>query len=201
MQTKTLKAIQILAKIGKILSIIAYVASMIGAITCAVCAGLFAIYGKDAISTAKDNMNQIEDEQARQILEKLDVPMLITMTGIAAVLCAAGCVVAHFAKKYFKHELEDGTPFTMRGAKELMRLGIIHICVNIGVSIVAGAVWAIVQQSIEGLEDSNFEGVSIGLGIVFIIVSLICRYGAELTEGKTEAAPAVEEAPAETTEA
>ncbi len=207
MQTKTLKAIQILAKIGKILSIIAYVASMIGAITCAVCAGLFAIYGKDAISTAKDNMNQIEDEQARQILEKLDVPMLITMMGIAAVLCAAGCVVAHFAKKYFKHELEDGTPFTMRGAKELMRLGIIHICVNIGVSIVAGAVWAIVQQSIEGLEDSNFEGVSIGLGIVFIIVSLICRYGAELTEGKTEAAPAaeaapaVEEAPAETTEA
>ena len=201
MQTKTLKAIQILAKIGRILSIIAYVASMIGAITCAVCAGLFAIYGKDAISTAKDNMNQIEDEQARQILEKLDVPMLITMMGIAAVLCAAGCVVAHFAKKYFKHELEDGTPFTMRGAKELMRLGIIHICVNIGVSIVAGAVWAIVQQSIEGLEDSNFEGVSIGLGIVFIIVSLICRYGAELTEGKTEAAPAVEEAPAETTEA
>ena len=201
MQTKTLKAIQILAKIGKILSIIAYVASMIGAITCAVCAGLFAIYGKDAISTAKDNMNQIEDEQARQILEKLDVTMLITMMGIAAVLCAAGCVVAHFAKKYFKHELEDGTPFTMRGAKELMRLGIIHICVNIGVSIVAGAVWAIVQQSIEGLEDSNFEGVSIGLGIVFIIVSLICRYGAELTEGKTEAAPAVEEAPAETTEA
>ena len=201
MQTKTLKAIQILAKIGKILSIIAYVASMIGAITCAVCAGLFAIYGKDAISTAKDNMNQIEDEQARQILEKLDVPMLITMMGIAAVLCAAGCVVAHFAKKYFKHELEDGTPFTMRGAKELMRLGIIHICVNIGVSIVAGAVWVIVQQSIEGLEDSNFEGVSIGLGIVFIIVSLICRYGAELTEGKTEAAPAVEEAPAETTEA
>ena len=201
MQTKTLKAIQILAKIGKILSIIAYVASMIGAITCAVCAGLFAIYGKDAISTAKDNMNQIEDEQARQILEKLDVPMLITMMGIAAVLCAVGCVVAYFAKKYFKHELEDGTPFTMRGAKELMRLGIIHICVNIGVSIVAGAVWAIVQQSIEGLEDSNFEGVSIGLGIVFIIVSLICRYGAELTEGKTEAAPAVEEAPAETTEA
>ena len=201
MQTKTLKAIQILAKIGRILSIIAYVASMIGAITCAVCAGLFAIYGKDAISTAKDNMNQIEDEQARQILEKLDVPMLITMMGIAAVLCAAGCVVAHFAKKYFKHELEDGTPFTMRGAKELMRLGIIHICVNIGVSIVAGAVWAIVQQSIEGLEDSNFEGVPIGLGIVFIIVSLICRYGAELTEGKTEAAPAVEEAPAETTEA
>ena len=197
MKTKTLKAIQILARIGKILSIIAYIGSMIGAIACAVGAGLFAVYGKNAISTAKDNMSQIEDEQARQILEKLDVPMLITMMAIAAAFCVAGCVVAHFAKNYFKHELEDGTPFTMRGAKELMRLGILYICVNLGISVVAGAVWAIAQQSIEGLEDEQFHGVSIGLGIIFIIVSLICRYGAELTEGKTEAAPAaVEAAPA-----
>ena len=109
-------------------------------------------------------------------------------------------MVAHFAKNYFKHELEDGTPFTMRGAKELMRLGIIYIAVNLGVSIVAGAVFAIASKSWELPEKAEFQGMSIGLGIIFIIVSLICRYGAELTEGKTEAAPAVEAAPS-TTEA
>ena len=197
---KSLKAIQILSKIGKILSIIARVACMIGGITCTVTAGLLAVYGEKAISFAKDNAGQIDDEQARQIVEQLTNPMMITIIAIAAAFCFAGAVVARFAVKYFDHELEDGTPFTMRGAKELMRLGIIYIAVNLGVSIVAGAVFAIASKSWELPEKAEFQGMSIGLGIIFIIVSLICRYGAELTEGKTEAAPAVEAAPS-TTEA
>ena len=193
---KSLKAIQVLSKIGRILSIIARVCCMIGGITCAVCACLLAVYGEKAISIAKDNANQINDEQARQIIEKLTNPMMITVIAIGAAFCFAGAVVARFAQNYFKHELEDGTPFTMRGAKELMRLGIIYIAVNLGVSIIAGTVFAIFSKSIETTDKLEFQGMSIGLGIVFIIVSLICRYGAELTEGKTEAAPAVEAAPA-----
>ena len=197
---KSLKAIQVLAKIGKVLSIIVRVCCMIGGISCVVCAGLLAVYGEKAISIAKDNANQIDDEQARQIIEQLTNPMMIVIIAIAAAFCFAGAVVAGFAQNYFKHEIEDGTPFTMRGAKELMRLGIIYIAVNLGVSIVAGAVFAIASKSWELPEKAEFQGMSIGLGIIFIIVSLICRYGAELTEGKTEAAPAVEAAPS-TTEA
>ncbi len=193
---KTLKTIQTLSKIGKILSIIARVCCMIGGIACAVTAGLLGIYGEKAISIAKDNANQIDDEQARQIVENLTNPMMITIIAIAAAFCFAGAVVARFATNYFKNEIEDGTPFTMRGAKELMRLGIIYIAVNLGVSIVAGSVFAIVSKSWELADKYEFNGMSIGLGIVFIIVSLICRYGAELTEGKSEAAPAPEAAPA-----
>ena len=203
---KTLKTIQFFAKIGKILSIIARVCCMIGGITCAVTAGLLAVYGEKAISFAKDNADQIDDEQVRQIIDKLTNPMMITIIAIGAAFCFAGAVVARFAKNYFQHEIEDGTPFTMRGAKELMRLGIIYISVNLGVSIVAGTVFAIVSKSWELPDKVEFQGMSIGLGITFIIVSLICRYGAELTEGKTEAVPAVEteaapEAPAAETEA
>ncbi len=192
---KTLKTIQMLAKFGKVFSIIARVCCMIGGISCAVCAGLLAIYGEKAISIAKDNAGQIDDEQARQIVEQLTNPMMIMMIAIAAAFCFAGAVVARFAQNYFKHEIEDGTPFTMRGAKELMRLGIIYIAVNLGVSIVAGTVYAIFSKTIETADKTEFHGLSIGLGITFIIVSVICRYGAELTEGQTEAAPAVEAAP------
>ncbi len=192
---KSLKAIQVLAKIGKVLSIIVRVCCMIGGISCVVCAGLLAVYGEKAISIAKDNANQIDDEQARQIIEQLTNPMMIVIIAIAAAFCFAGAVVAGFAQNYFKHEIEDGTPFTMRGAKELMRLGIIYIAVNLGVSIVAGTVFAIFSKSIEDADKYQFQGMSIGLGITFIIVSVILRYGAELTEGKAQ--PAVEAAPAE----
>ena len=189
---KTLNTIQILAKIGKVLSILARVCCMIGGIGCTVAAVLLGVYGEKAISIAKENADQIDDEQARQIVEKLTSPMVITIIAIAAAFCFAGAVVARFAKNYFQHEIEDGTPFTMRGAKELMRLGIIYIAVNLGVSIVAGTVFAIVSKSWELADEYEFSGLSIGLGIAFIIVSLICRYGAELTEGKTESAPALE---------
>jgi hypothetical protein len=194
---KTLNTIQILAKIGKVLSIIAHVCCMIGGICCAVTAGLLGFCGEDAISFAKDNADQIDDEQARLIIEKLTNPMMITIIAIAAAFCFAGAVVARFATNYFKHEIEDGTPFTMRGAKELMRLGIIYIAVNLGVSIVAGAVFAIASKSWDLADKYEFNGQSIGLGIVFIVVSLICRYGAELTEGKNQPAATAVSAPAE----
>ena len=191
---KSLKTIQVLAKIGKVLSIIARVCCMIGGITCAVTAGLLAVYGEKAIQITKDNANQIDDEQARQIMEKLTSPMLITFVAIAAAFCFAGAVVARFAQNYFKHEIEDGTPFTMRGAQELKRLGIIYIAVNLGVSIVAGAVYAVVSKSWELPDKVEFNGLSIGLGIAFLVVSVILRYGAELTEGQNTAVPAVAEA-------
>ena len=188
---KSLKVIQTLSKIGKILSTIVYIFCMIGAITCAVCVGLFALYGDKAIQQTKDSAIQLSDKSVMETLEKIDLPYIITAMVIGAVFCAASAVVAKFAQNYFKHELEDGTPFTMRGAKELMRLGIIYIAVNLGASIVCGAAYAIASKSIESLNEFDFEGMSIGLGITFIIVSVILRYGAELTEGKTEAAPAV----------
>ena len=79
-----------------------------------------------------------------------------------------------------KGELLDGTPFNMERSKELTRLGII----TIGVSIVTEAVAAIVYEimsfifvNTDSLEIGNWG--SVGIGITFIIVSLICRYGAE----------------------
>ena len=146
---KSLKAIQTLSKIGRVLSIIARVCCIIGGVCCAVTAGLLAVYGEKAISITKDNMDKIDDEQARQIIQQLTTPMMVTVIAIGAVFCFAGAVVARFAQNYFKHEIEDGTPFTVRGAKELMRLGIIYIAVNLGASIVAGTVFAIVSKSLE----------------------------------------------------
>ncbi|MBQ1441394.1 MAG: hypothetical protein IIZ08_05690 [Clostridia bacterium] len=192
---KTLKAIQTISKIGKILSTIAFICCMIGAISCAVGIGLVAVYGDKAISLSQNAVVTTGDKSANEYISQMSLPMLITIMAVAAAFCVAGAVVSKFAQNYFKHELEDGTPFTMRGANELMRLGIIHVAVNLGTSIICGAVVTILSNSIEGLDKLDFENSSIGLGIVFIIVSLICKLGAEMSEGKSQTASAVEAAP------
>lgn len=47
------------------------------------------------------------------------------------IVCAGEAVVAKFAEIYFKNELQAETPFTIGGAKELQRLGILVIAVSV----------------------------------------------------------------------
>ena len=62
------------------------------------------------------------------------------------ILCAGEAVLAKFAEAYFVHELKAGTPFTLAGAKELLRLGVLaialpagsHLAANIAQEITAG---------------------------------------------------------------
>ena len=101
------------------------------------------------------------------------------------ILCAGEAVLSKFAEHYFKRELADGTPFTFAGAKELQRLGILTICLPIGTQIVAEIVHAMMEQTMQGVAplQLNNDG-SVTLGIMFIVLSLIGRYGAELHEEK-----------------
>ena len=99
---------------------------------------------------------------------------------VAIILCSGEAVIAKFAEHYFKGELLDGTPFNMERAKELTRLGIITIGVSIVTEMVAAIVYEIMSfifVNTDSLEIGNWG--SVGIGITFIIVSLICRYGAE----------------------
>lgn len=186
---KTLDTIQKLAKVGKIFSKIVYVVSMIGAIGSLVGIVLMAVMGEDAIVTGSDTLKAMGEE-----VEMPGMPLLYASCGISMAFCAAEAVIARFAEKYFTNELADGTPFTQRGAKELMRLGIIDIAVSAGVSVVAGIVVSVASQLASEMEGYDMQGMSFGVGIAMIVVSLLCRLGAELTEGKEASAP---EAPAE----
>ena len=101
------------------------------------------------------------------------------------ILCAGEAVLAKFAEHYFKRELADGTPFDLGGAKELMRLGILAICIPIGTQIIAEIVYAVMEQTLRGVAPLQLDhSGSVALGVMFIVMSLGCRYGAELREGK-----------------
>lgn len=170
----SLDKIQKLSKLGKILCSIVFVFCVIGIIGSVV--GIaFLADGVDAIHIGGVTLKSIVQTNSGTSIDTADIYMVV-----AIILCSGEAVIAKFAEHYFKGELLDGTPFNMERSKELTRLGII----TIGVSIVTEAVAAIVYEimsfifvNTDSLEIGNWG--SVGIGITFIIVSLICRYGAE----------------------
>ena len=101
------------------------------------------------------------------------------------VVCAGEAVLAKFAEVYFQNELKAETPFTLAGAKKLLRLGILTIAVPTGCavagSIVEGIITGFMKVEKAAAMDMYFDNeASIVLGIMFILGSLLCRCGAEL---------------------
>ena len=83
------------------------------------------------------------------------------------------------AFRYFKAEQEAGTPFTHDGANAIRTLGIRTI-----VLLLAAAVFSTLTYEFFGLATAMVVDwdnlVSVSLGLVMILASLIFRYGAEL---------------------
>lgn len=179
-----LKTIQVLAKIGKILSKIAFIFSVIG--FCACIAALIAtIAGGPYVF-------EFGGVTVHGLIAKISGN---SIDGAAAVIsgwfvfCAGEAVLAKYAEIYFKNELCAGTPFTLFGAKELFRLGILVIAVPIACAIVSAIVAGVVAGFSDFTGDMSIVGsfntdISLSLGIMFMITSLLCRYGAQLEESQ-----------------
>ncbi len=105
------------------------------------------------------------------------------------VVCAGEAVLAKFAERYFANEMKAETPFTEQGAKELMRLGILTIVIPTACAFIAEVLQGIIVGFAGVTTDTIFDISANGdgavvLGIMFIVMSLLCRYGAEVTEGR-----------------
>ena len=176
---KTLNIIQRLSMIGKILSKIMFIFCIIGFCGCIV--GILSMsLGAPTLKIGGVTLESILNTEA-------DVTVGTVYAAMAAgmILCAGEAVLSKFAEHYFKRELADGTPFDLGGAKELMRLGILAICIPIGTQIIAEIVYAVMEQTLHGVARLQFDhSSSVTLGVMFIVLSLICRYGTELCEGK-----------------
>lgn len=178
---KTLKTLQTLAKIGRILSTVAFVLCIVGGIGC--------ILGIISLAIIPEGF-RIGDVTIRGLVEQkagwtFSTCYLALTQGL--ILCAGEAVLAKFAERYFKNELAAGTPFTFDGAKELMRLGILAICIPIGTAIVAAIAHGIFNVAAKYVADPNLDNnTSIILGVMMIVGSFLCRHGAEVSEKPAE---------------
>lgn len=177
---KTLKTIQVLAKVGRVLSKIVFIFCIIGFCGCvigitSVAAGghVFLVFGT--------SLDEILVNEAG-----ITTGTLCAGMAVGLILCAGEAVLAAFAEHYFKREIADGTPLTTAGANEMIRLGVLAIAIPLGTQILAEVVYVIFKNTMEGIESMNLDAYgSVGIGIMFILTALICRYGAQRTSEDT----------------
>lgn len=169
---KTLNTIQKLSKIGKVLSKIMFIFCVIGFCGCIV--GILSMaLGAPTLKIGGVTLESILST------EKVNIGTVYAVMAAGMILCTGEAVLAKFAEHYFKRELADGTPFTFAGAKEMQRLGILTICLPIGTQIVAEIVYAVMEQTMQGVAPLQLDNAgSVALGVMFIVMSLICQYGA-----------------------
>lgn len=176
---KTLQIIQRLSKIAKIVCVIIFICSLVGAIGCLV--------GAVVLAAIPEGF-RIDDMTIHAYLEKnanTNIGTCITVLIKGFFLCASSAVLSKIAEHYFKNELAAGTPFTFEGAKELLRLGIITVGVSVGVSFMAEIICAAISMFFDDIKSVSISGtVSTGLGLAFIVMSLLCKHGAEVVQMK-----------------
>lgn len=177
----TLKTIQVLAKIGRIISKIIFILCIVGFCCCAI--GIITLAaGTGSIVIGGVTIHSIIENEAG-----LSLGAMYAAMAVGIVLCAAEAVLCKFAEIYFKNELKDGTPFTLRGAKELLMLGILTVAISLGAVIICSIGLGIARHFVDDIEKISLSGFgSVGLGISMIILSLFCRHGAEISEENAE---------------
>lgn len=171
---KTLNTIQILSKIGKVISKIISICCIVGLCGCVV--GFAAILiGDKALKIGGVTLKNILETEAG-----IGMGTVWAAIAVGAILCIGGYFVSRLFYRYFKNELAIGTPFTFDGAKELMHLGISVIWIPIVTSALAQIAQNVIAQFMASVEKIDLDGFeSVTLGVMLIVASLLCRLGAE----------------------
>lgn len=166
---KSLEAIQKTFRLFKTLSMLAMIVSFIAAGTALL--GLLCVlewksegmlgFGKSVmVLTGTDSLK----------------PAICVLLSDAVFALTSG-VLGLFAWNYFKAEQANGTPFTHRGADQLKNLGIKTIIIPLAAIVISAVIYQCFDAA-PAVEWSN--AVSVVLGAMMILVSLVFRYGAEL---------------------
>lgn len=166
-----LSTIQILHRTGRILSRLAFAVSVIAVVSC----------------TAAVICLTLGVEETASFLASLSVfdgntGCMYHILISAAVTALGEAVVAKQAVSYFKAELNAGTPFNGGNALRLRKLGIITIVIPLVTAVISDVLYEILIRKFDYFDSgiSYATGGSIAIGVMFIILSVLCRYGAEL---------------------
>ena len=171
---KTLQIIQTVSKIGKILSKIVFVFCIVGFCLCIV--GILST----AIGAPVLKLGGVTLESILQAEADMSMGSLYAAMATCAIICAGEAVLAEYAGRYFTRELSDGTPFTFDGAQQLLQLGVLSICIPVGMQIIVRIVQVIFEKTMTNVVTQTPEMAgSVTLGVMVIVLAIVCKYGAE----------------------
>ena len=188
---KSLKIIQTIAKVGKVLCQIFFVLGIIGGVGSLV--GLLSLGLMQGLQMDEEILQYIGEFEM-----PLDMPTLYFGCIVGVLACVGECVVIKFFQKYLEKELKAGTPFTFEGAKELFKVGIISIAVTVIGSVLMGTTYGIFSTLNPSMVELNYEfGFDIGAGLAMMFFSVIFKYGAQILAEKNAPQEQLTETPAE----
>ena len=177
-----LNTIQTLSKIAKVVSNVIFVCAIVGA--CLSAAGILSLaFGLEGFKLGGVTITSILQDKAA-----LSEGTLYARMAESIIYCIVYGVLSKVSMNYFKRELADGTPFTVDGAKALLRLGILSICIPLAGQILYAIAQSILTKALPDVAPSETDTIgSVSIGIALIVISLLCRYGAELRREKETA--------------
>lgn len=165
---KTCKVFKILAKAAMILSFVWAGISLIGML----CGVVWRIDGSVVGVSVESALEMTQTAGLNQMIGALLADFVLALTDGLLFL---------FAYRYFRQELEDGTPFTVSGADQVKSLGIKTIVMPLVAICIAATIYECFDLTRSG-DWSN--GPEVVMGVALILFSMVLRYGAELREGK-----------------
>ena len=170
---KSLRIIQVLAKIARVLCIICFVCCIVGAVAC--------LAGLIVLPIIQDKSFPDGKTVVAFLLEH-QLTLEVCYSGLAVGLLGSGVGIflAKYNELFFKEEIAVGTPFKMDIVRKMRRMSLVNIIVSISASVLAAIVVLIIQTAFQAKFKFNYGLVStVGFGISMLIISLFCEYGAE----------------------
>lgn len=174
MKKTPLETIQLISNIARIISKIFFIFSIITLVFSAI--ALVSLFmGIDEIIIKGATIRSI-------ICANIEAGMASVYASVIVVILfsVSTIILSRFNMLYFEHELKEGTPFTLSGALELKRLGILTIVIPL-IAVILSSITTSIIAVIMGEEvalELDCDG-QVTLGIMYLIVSLLCRYGSE----------------------
>lgn len=178
---KSLKIIQTLAKIAKIVSKVLFICCIVGACGCVL--GVIALaFGVQEMKFGERSLEIILMEEANTTVNTLYAIMVV---GI--ILSTGEAVICKLAENYFAKQLEAGSPFDFSFAKSTLKFGIFVVCIPLIAMFLSIVCHAIMRECLSNVAAMNLADYSsVGLGVVFIVLSLVYKYGAEVVAQSKE---------------
>ncbi len=180
--SQTLRVLQTLSRIGKIVTSVLYIVSIVG-----FCACLFGFIGLTAGSESF-KIGGVTFESMLRVEKSISREGIFALLVSTALYCLKNTVLFRFARQYFDTELCDGTPFRRRSSEMLLKLGISVAAVSLGTQILSEILCSILAKG-ENISIPDFASSSdaVVLGVMLAVLALVCRYGAEREgDGKSE---------------
>ena len=172
---KNLHTIQVLAKVGRIVARIIWIAGIVGTV--------LMLCGIVSLACGLDGFVKVGDVTIRGLVTTetgLSTKQTYIVLTAGAIMLVGNAIMAWFADRYFTMQLKTGTPFTLACANGMRKLGLIYIIGAVITNCLAGFAVFIMQAAMGTSVLLNVEGGSALIaGIMFLVFSVVFRYGAE----------------------